>query len=43
MIIIKHQGKQFPLEEKFPIEIEYKGKTYKLIITKNDGVLLNKV
>lgn len=42
MILIKTQGKQFPLDEKQPIEIEYMGKKYKLIITKNGGVLLNK-
>lgn len=42
MIIIKHQGKTIPLEESFPIEIEYKGKVYRLIVTKNGGVLLNK-
>lgn len=42
MIIIKYMGKPFPFDEKHPIEIEYKGKVYRLIITKNDGVLLNK-
>lgn len=42
MILIRTQGKTFPLEESFPIEIEYKGKKYKLIITKNGGLLINK-
>lgn len=48
MILIKTQGKSFPLEEKFPIELEYKNlatgevKKYKLIITKNGGLLINK-
>ena len=45
MILIRTQGKVFPLEESFPIEIEYKNlatgevKKYKLIVTKNGGVL----
>lgn len=43
MITFKHQGKKFLMEEKFPIEIEYKGNTYLLVITKNDGVMLNKL
>lgn len=43
MIKIIHQGKTIALEEKFPIEIIFNNKKYKLVITKNGGVQLIKI
>lgn len=42
MIRVRHQGKTFPLEEKYPIEFEYEGMLYILMVTKSKKLSLQK-
>ena len=42
MILIKFDDKSVSIDERCRIEIEYKNKKYVLIVTRNDGLLLNK-